>query len=101
VIVTLWAIRDLSAALLMSEFHRRRSVGEDDATALRSAIRYLRRLSPDEADALFEHAATAAAAAGRKAVAATADAARDVVRQSASAPFSHPLHWAAFELIST
>ena len=101
-VVTLWAIMDVSAALLISQFHRLRGPGTPDAEALRQAVHYLRTLDRDAAAAAFSDMAAQADQAGFPALASlAADAARDVDRRPAKVPYDHPLHWAAFELVTS
>jgi len=101
--VTRWAVNDLSAALLMIEFHRLRTLGAPTADALRHAMRYLRELSRDDAAAQFDALAARAHQAGAPALAARAAAtARDIEtdRGPAAAPYDHPYHWAPFVLVT-
>jgi CHAT domain-containing protein len=97
VVVSLWAVDDLSAALLMAEFYRRRSAGSSDRDALMLACRHVRSLDRDRA--------LAACAQLRAADPGLADALEQPTRTlgtwpSKSTPYAHPRHWAPFVLIS-
>ncbi|MCR3750283.1 CHAT domain-containing protein [Lentzea californiensis] len=97
-VVSLWAVRDLSAALLMAEFHRHRQEGMPDSTALKSACRFIRRLDRDSAQAALDELTEFDPS--------LKDALRDSARNLAtwpagSTPYTHPQHWAPFVLIST
>ncbi|MFD4675971.1 CHAT domain-containing protein [Lentzea sp. NPDC058450] len=97
VIVTLWAVSDRSAALLMTEFYRLRSEGLPDREALQRASRHVRTLSRDEI------LAAAAEPDGPDAVAVGEEAggARNVSPWPVDrVPHAHPRHWAPFVLIS-
>ncbi|WP_410608300.1 CHAT domain-containing protein [Amycolatopsis sp. lyj-109] len=97
-VVTLWAVDDRSAALLMTEFHRRLRAGDTEPQALRAASNYLRGLDRAAALAAFE--------ALRQADPGVTPGPDGTGRgfgpwSPDPLPFSHPYHWAPFALIST
>ncbi|GAA0466074.1 hypothetical protein Ade02nite_47090 [Paractinoplanes deccanensis] len=100
VLVSRWAIDDTSTALLMAEFHRRRAAGSSDAVALQEAVAHIRSLDRKRARALFDRMTAEAAAAGQQAVAALTEQAVRDLDLGPDAPYEHPYHWAAFDLIS-
>lgn len=108
-LVTRWAVNDLSATLLMAEFHRLRVDGAPTADALRLAGVYLRGLSATGAIDRFTELAgrdpAAGAAVGPAGPGGLAERVAATVRDldpagGATAPFDHPYHWAPFVLVT-
>ena len=90
VIATLWAVDDLSTALLVGRFYRHHLVeGLDPATALRAAQRWLRDSTASElADGLE---------VDDLAVGPRVEAVRKgLERRAEDRPYQHPFYWAAF-----
>jgi CHAT domain-containing protein len=102
VVATLWAVNDVSAALLMTEFHRRRLTGAPNRAALQQACEHVRRLGRDEAIAAYERLRSTAAAAGLDRFASSVGVeVRDLQAAEAGAtPYAHPYHWAPFVLVA-
>ncbi|TYB39650.1 CHAT domain-containing protein [Micromonospora sp. AP08] len=102
VVATLWAVNDVSAALLMTEFHRRRLAGAPNRAALRQACEHVRRLGRDEAIAAYERLRITAAAAGLDRFASSVGAeVRDLrAAEAGETPYAHPYHWAPFVLVA-
>lgn len=105
-LVTLWAVDDVSAALLMTRFHQEIAVGVPLAQALRAAVVWLRDLDRDQAyaqldglrtDSPFEALPGDLTEVVRVAV---DNATRDVLGSPRTAtPYRHPRHWAPFVLV--
>jgi CHAT domain-containing protein len=100
VVASRWAVDDLSAALLMGEFHRRwRAGGTSVAAALAASRRWLRELTRPRALALLEGLAAAVAvewpaqAARCRRLCARA---RRLLARGDELPFANPVYWAAF-----
>ncbi len=104
VVVTLWAVDDVSSALLMGRFYERLLAGADVATALHDAQQWLSGLDRD--------AARTAYGLLREAVATRPDVDPDTVSDRRVAPagraadsarspvgYAHPRHWAAFAVV--
>ncbi len=104
VVVTLWAVDDVSSALLMGRFYERLLAGGDPATALHDAQQWLRALDRDGARTAYGLL--------RESVATRADVDPDAVAERRVAPvgrpageargavgYAHPRHWAAFALV--
>lgn len=100
VVASRWAVDDLSATLLMAEFHRRWNAGGTSvAVALAASRRWLRDLSRDDAHTLVSGLADTAAGA----LPARAEECRhlcshasELLDQEGEHPFANPLYWAAF-----
>jgi CHAT domain-containing protein len=100
VVVTLWAIDDVSAALLMTEFHRRRAE-MSTPRALQEAVGYLRGLTSATAGAAYDDIRALAATVGAHALGRFDEQVRDLHAQPANrAPYTHAHHWAPFVLIT-
>jgi CHAT domain-containing protein len=104
VVVTLWAVDDVSSALLMGRFYERLLAGGDPATALHDAQQWLSALDRDGARTAYRLL--------RESVATRADVDPDAVAERRVAPvgrpageargavgYAHPRHWAAFALV--
>jgi CHAT domain-containing protein len=106
VVSSLWAVDDLSTALLMEDFYRRHvRQGQGVAAALRGAQRWLRDCPRDELLAWVTAARDAAAAQVRagdrdaRASWARLDGWREALLEDygpGDRPFANPYHWAAF-----
>ncbi len=100
VVASRWAVDDLSATLLMGEFHRRWLSGNVSvAAALAASRRWLRELTKAQAIALIEGLADAVAGAlpGRdEDCRRLCDGARELLRDEAAHPFANPVYWASF-----
>ncbi|GLZ28027.1 hypothetical protein Lesp02_02170 [Lentzea sp. NBRC 105346] len=80
-VVTSWAVNDTSAALLMTEFHRRRVAGASDLKALWQACRFLRTFDGEDA--------------------AASQRVRDLgATEHEGTLYNHPHHWAPFTIVS-
>ena len=97
VVGSLWAVSDVSTALLMARFYDLwRKEGLEPPEALRQAQIWLRDSTNAEKEAFFRHALPELGAtrlAERAAWVAFWDA---VVRRPQDRDFAHPFHWAAF-----
>ena len=104
VVVTLWAVDDVSSALLMGRFYEGLLTGNDPATALHDAQQWLRGLDRDGARTAYGLL--------RESVATRADVDPGAVSERRVAPvgrpagaarrpvgYAHPRHWAAFALV--
>ncbi|MEU5261148.1 CHAT domain-containing protein [Amycolatopsis sp. NPDC021455] len=96
-VVTLWAVDDRSAALVMVEFHRRLLAGDSAPEALRRASRSVRGMDRAAAQAAFD--------ALREMDSSITPARSGAVRgfgpwSPDPAPYAHAHHWAPFLLIS-
>jgi CHAT domain-containing protein len=101
-LVTLWAVNDVSTALLMGRFYDGLARNLPAADALRAAQLWLRGLSRAEGREAYErlHGELAQAAAGLSPTDRTADALRTVrISGRSSVGYEHPRHWAPFVLI--
>jgi len=99
VMVSLWAVDDLSTALLMGEFYRQVRQAALPVVALQKAQQYLRALTPAAIQAeraklagALETPSPAAAAQARHFVAVNSPV-------SAIPDYSHPYYWAPFILV--
>jgi CHAT domain-containing protein len=104
VVVTLWAVDDVSSALLMGHFYERLVAGADPGTALHDAQQWLRGLDADAARTAYD--LLRAEVRGRRDVDVTAVSDRRVAPVGASAEassgpvgYAHPRHWGAFALV--
>ena len=104
VVVTLWAVDDVSSALLMGRFYERLLDGADAATALHDAQQWLSGLDRDAAQTAYGLLREAVAA--RPDVDPYAVSERRVTpagraAESARVPvgYAHPRHWAAFAVV--
>jgi CHAT domain-containing protein len=99
-VVTLWPVDDVSAAVLMTRFQTLRAKGKPTADALRSAVRWLRGLSPTEVADLFHELRFQGPAELHPVGDRTPTGARAISTHPLipSAP-AHPHHWAPFVLI--
>lgn len=80
-VVTSWAVNDTSAAVLMTEFHRRRVAGASDLEALWQACTFLRTFGGEDATASHR--------------------VRDLdASEHEGLPYQHPHHWAPFTIVS-
>ena len=97
VVGSLWAVNEVSTALLMARFYDLwRQEGREPPEALRQAQIWLRDSTNAEKEAFFRHALPELGAtrlAERAARVAFWDA---VVRRPQDRDFAHPFHWAAF-----
>ena len=102
VLSTLWAVHDLSAALLMDRFHAEWLGGKSPAAALREAARWLRedirngndllkRVLPEFLREIPEGTALREACLAR--------AHEYAARAGDTPPFASPTHWAAFTTV--
>ena len=98
-VVTLWPVRDISAALIMTRFHVLRSQGCTSARALRDAMAWLSALTADQARAAYEALRAGRPAAREEESRAGPDGAAPAAAGPAGTPYGHPLHWAPFVLI--
>ena len=100
VVASLWAVNDLSTAMLMERFYRLwRAEGLAPAAALRQAQIWLRDSSNREKAAYFK--ADVPALAGYRMpelVAAELYLERMLQADRDARPFEHPFHWAAFTM---
>ena len=99
VVSTLWAVNDLSTALLMGRFYALLFDGEHDAAAaLADAQRWLRELTAVELARLFagEEKAVLARAAGVSVEEITESFERFERETPTECPFQEPFHWGAF-----
>ncbi len=100
VVASRWAINDLSATVLMNDFHRRWTTGTMSVAAALAASRcWLRDLGQEEAhDVIIGLADTAAAALPSRAeeFRALCEHALQLIASEGEHPFANPLYWAPF-----
>jgi CHAT domain-containing protein/tetratricopeptide (TPR) repeat protein len=95
-VAPLWAVNELSTALLFSHFYDAwRQEGQDPAQALCTAQRWLRDATRDDLDRYYDHSLDSAKrgwANALQGLISRLGAARD------ERPFAHPFYWAAFTM---
>jgi CHAT domain-containing protein len=100
VVSSLWAVDDLSTALLMEEFYRRHlGEGQGIAQALRGAQLWLRDLKRDDLLSRVAAAREEARTHPDRRLWARLDALREALSEDygpEDRPFAHPYYWAAF-----
>lgn len=97
VVSTLWAVHDLSAALLMDRFHAEWQAGKSVAAALREAMRWLREDIRDGLYLMKEVVPAFLESVDAKLRERCQEAAQiHANRYPDTPPFASPVHWAAF-----
>ena len=102
VLSTLWAVHDLSAALLMDRFHAEWLGGKSVAAALREAARWLRediRSGDDLMQRVLPDFLREIKPGTELYEACMARAQQYAARSPDSPPFASPAHWAAFTAV--
>jgi len=97
VVSTLWAVEDVSSALLMAHFYRAHLAGMEPSVALRTAQRWLRDVTAGELAKRFREERNSAGGTGAPSSEIVSRAWRRFVAMKPNdRPFAHPFYWGAF-----
>jgi CHAT domain-containing protein len=103
VIATLWAVEDVSTALLMQEMYRRIHAGEPPARALQQAASWLRQFPRNAIQQRLKNELATVMAASVETLDADAGRVQNALEEALvdldsapQRPFEHPFYWAPF-----
>jgi tetratricopeptide (TPR) repeat protein len=98
VVSSLWAVDDLSTALLMEAFYSQMQAGLGVAKALNQAQRWVRNATLEQVEAQLQPHLERMNRTRRNVVLKSLN---DIKEQQVKYPFAHPFHWAAFTALGS